>query len=218
MTKQILLISASWWIREGLKRIVADLDPGYALTGIENESEATGFKVESLALIVLDFKTPELNELPRLEILRKRFPKIPLVVLAESRERSDVFRVLASGADGYVPKSMSREMAVTALNNVLSGGDYVPLSFLSKTVVKHTATSDTIPRGPRTLDRMPNLTPREYAVLGLLTEGCTNDQIANKLAVRPSTVKVHVKNILNKFGVENRTQAAVFAQRMESTK
>jgi DNA-binding NarL/FixJ family response regulator len=133
---------------------------------------------------------------------------VPIVVIAEADElRTAVLLVGRFHLQGYIPITSTMEVAAAALQLVIAGGTYVP----------HIWNGDRLPM-PMPLDRMPDethstpavkLTPREQAVLDLVEQGFANKIIAFRLGMSQSTVKAHVHNIIAKFNVRNRTEAAV---------
>jgi DNA-binding NarL/FixJ family response regulator len=110
---------------------------------------------------------------------------------------------------GYIPKSSTPEVMVSALQLVLSGGVYLPPNLL-----------DSAPPPPQTgaaagngedSDLLQRLTPRQCDVLRLLAQGKSNKQIAEALGLAPGTIKIHISRILRAFEVQNRTQAVIAA-------
>jgi DNA-binding NarL/FixJ family response regulator len=134
--------------------------------------------------------------------------EVRIVVIAEADElRAAEMLVVRFHLQGYIPITSTMEVAAAALQLVIAGGTYVP----------HIWNGDRLPV-PMPLDRMPEgtapapadkLTPRERAVLDLVEQGMANKIIAFRLGMSQSTVKAHVHNIIAKFNVRNRTEAAV---------
>jgi DNA-binding NarL/FixJ family response regulator len=146
-----------------------------------------------------------------LELLRVRLPEASAVVLSDNDDAEEVDRALTHGARGYLPTSVSCEVAVAALRFISAGGTFVPANTLRSTVAK----PDDQPDGERQgrYGRM-DLTPRELSVIDLLREGKPNKLIARQLDMQENTVKVHVRNILRKLNAANRTHAALVANRL----
>jgi DNA-binding NarL/FixJ family response regulator len=169
----------------------------------------------------------ECDNLERIKALRALAPDMPLMILSDSESREEIISTLNVGAQGVLYVGANAELALRALSFMLNGGSYFP----SATRLKHT---DPVQRHPA-IDCIPapscvmnedngaakNLedaarnrspTGRQRAVLELLSRGDTNKVIARHLGMSEGTVKVHVRQIMRKFGVTNRTQvAAVFA-------
>jgi DNA-binding NarL/FixJ family response regulator len=134
------------------------------------------------------------------EILKARYPALPVLVLSGLFRHADVLAAMNAGAEGFVSKASGGEVLLEAVRLVLAGGTYVTNEALGD----DNARSD--PTGP-----FAALTRREQDLLGLIAQGKTNKEIALDLGIREPTVKVHVKSIFRKLGVFNRTQAARLA-------
>jgi DNA-binding NarL/FixJ family response regulator len=160
-------------------------------------------------LVLVDLVMPGMNGFEGIRLLREHLGSVPLVVVSSSEDVADMKNAFGSGARGYIPKSSAAELLKHALPLILAGEVYVPAMALA---------SDDILDTPSVGDREPELpvnqtvkamTPRQVEVLKLLAEGQANKEIARNLGMLDSTVKVHVKAILQKLRVKNRTQAAI---------
>jgi DNA-binding NarL/FixJ family response regulator/streptogramin lyase len=128
--------------------------------------------------------------------IRQEDPRAKCLVLTTYEGDEDIHQALAAGALGYIIKGMSHETLVDALRRVHSGSLFLP------------------PPVMRSLaDRTPNLdlSPREREVLSLIVRGESNKEIANELGITEATVKCHVSVILQRLGVNDRTQAVIAA-------
>jgi two-component system, NarL family, nitrate/nitrite response regulator NarL len=130
-----------------------------------------------------------------------------IVFLTESMRINRLADALAEGVDGYLLKNMSADALHQSLQLVLLGEKVFP------TDLAHLLISDrrTARNGTVQGDHVNGLSDREMQILGYLTSGAQNKQIANDLQISDGTVKVHLKAILKKIGVQNRTQAALWA-------
>lgn len=179
-----------------------------AITGIEileagSLDELSGLleKDKDVDLILLDLTMPGVQGLSGLLFLRAQNPQIPVVVVSASEDPSTIRRALEFGASGYVPKSLPVEKIRTAVRQILDGGVWSPPD------IPLEGTTD-----PETRDlasRLSSLTPQQVRVLMMLGEGLLNKQIAYKLNVSEATIKAHVSAILQKLGVDSRTQAVI---------
>jgi DNA-binding NarL/FixJ family response regulator len=111
------------------------------------------------------------------------------------------------GASGFIPKTLDVEGMRAAIQRVLNGGVWTPPD------IDLAAGSDTESR--EIMARLATLTPQQVRVLMMLSEGLLNKQIAYELSVSEATVKAHVSAILQKLGVESRTQAVIAASKIE---
>lgn len=146
-----------------------------------------------------------------LQFARLRLPDAPVIILSDRDDADDVVKALTLGVRGYIPTSIDCEVAFAALSLIYAGGTYIPLHILgsANAEIGNGAEDD---RG-QLADEL-DLTHRELAVMHLLREGKSNKLIATALKMQESTVKVHVRNILKKLHVANRTQAASIGNRL----
>lgn len=178
------------------------------------ETRRVAQDTKDLDLILLDLMMPGLNGIADLKKFIETLPPVPVVIVSGSRQRSTIRSAIEAGARGYVLKSSNGEILKHVLPLVLSGELYIP----AQAVANEEAIQDY--EGASPLDEggdfnpdFKSLTPRETQVLKLLTLGYSNKEIARSLGMLEGTVKVHVKSIMKKLGVNNRTQAAIAANR-----
>jgi DNA-binding NarL/FixJ family response regulator len=152
-------------------------------------------------VVCLDLAMPGVQGLAGLMSLKAEYPALPVIIVSATDDALTVRRCLDCGASGYVSKSQPVEKIRQAVATVLAGGVSVPES-LDASV----AGDDTI---RQVLVRLSTLTPQQLRVLGMLGEGLLNKQIAFKLNVSEATIKAHVSAILQKLGVDSRTQAVI---------
>ncbi len=158
-------------------------------------------KAKDVDLVLLDLSMPGVQGLSGLLYLRAEYPEVPVVVVSASEDPVTIRRALEFGASGYVPKSLPVDKIREAVRHVLEGGVWSPPD------VPLTGPGD-----PETRDiatRLASLTPQQMRVLMMLGEGLLNKQIAYKLSVSEATIKAHVSAILQKLGVDSRTQAVI---------
>jgi DNA-binding NarL/FixJ family response regulator len=127
-------------------------------------------------------------------------PQIPILVAADCDDPERAHVILRAGARGFLPASYSLKVLIGALERVRAGGTYVPLTLTEAVPTTH--------REP-----WRALTRRQCDVLALIAEGKANKLIADALNMSESTVKAHVKQIIRRLNVANRTQAALLATR-----
>jgi DNA-binding NarL/FixJ family response regulator len=156
---------------------------------------------EEVDLVLLDLAMPGVQGLSGLLFLRAQHPEIPVVIVSASEDPGTVRRALEFGASGYVPKSLPVEEIRTAIRQVLSGHVWSPSGISLDAAVD--------PEATELAKRLATLTPQQVRVLMMLGEGLLNKQIAYKLGVSEATIKAHVSAILQKLGVDSRTQAVI---------
>jgi DNA-binding NarL/FixJ family response regulator len=165
------------------------------------------------------------DNLERIKALRAIAPDVPLMILSDSETREEIISTLNVAPQGFLCVGANAELALHVFSFILNGESHFP----SATRPKQTGPSqrypaiDGIPISPCVMGggsgaekdsedagpRNRSLTARQEAVLELLRRGDTNKVIARRLGMREGTVKVHVRQIMRKFGVTNRTQVAV---------
>jgi len=151
------------------------------------------------SLLLLDLAMPDMHGLALLETLTGKYPALPIVILSASESRDDMQRALNSGALGFVQKSSTPAVILSALRLVLSGGIYVPPALVQSVGAAPTS------------DRCDDLTPRQADVLSRVIEGKSNKAIANELGLTEATIKAHVTAVFKVLRVTNRMQAAIAA-------
>jgi DNA-binding NarL/FixJ family response regulator len=158
-------------------------------------------------LILLDLNMPGVRGFSGLMYLRAQYPSVPIVVVSANDDPTVIRRCMALGTSGFIPKTLGIEEMRAAIKRVLEGGVWTPPD------VDLSAGADT--ETANLLARLASLTPQQVRVLMMLSEGLLNKQIAYELGVSEATVKAHVSAILQKLGVESRTQAVITAAKIE---
>ncbi len=159
-------------------------------------------------LVLLDLTMPGVRGFSGLMYLRAQYPSVPVIVVSANDDPAAIRRCMEFGASGFIPKTLGIEAMRAAISRILSGGVWTPPD------VDLTAGSDA--ETAELMARMATLTPQQVRVLMMLSEGLLNKQIAHQLGVSEATVKAHVSAILQKLGVESRTQAVIAAAKIES--
>ena len=158
-------------------------------------------------LILLDLTMPGVRGFSGLMYLRARFPSVPIVVVSANDDPVVIRRCMDFGASGFIPKTLDIEGMRAAISRVLKGGIWTPPDVNLETGNDAHASA--------LMARLATLTPQQVRVLMMLSEGLLNKQIAYELSVSEATVKAHVSAILQKLGVESRTQAVIAAAKIE---
>lgn len=161
-------------------------------------------EVDDVDLLLLDLKMPGASGFSGLALLRNQYPDLPVVVVSASEEPAVVQQAMRFGALGFIPKSAPMRTLVSALNTILEGEPWFPEGI----------SLDDAP-GDNIADRLASLTPQQFKVLTMLSEGMLNKQIAYELAVSEATIKAHVTAIFRKLNVKNRTQAVIALSQTE---
>lgn len=164
---------------------------------------------DEVDLLLLDLKMPGANGFSGLTHLRGQYPDLPVVVISASEDPQVIRQAMHHGAIGFIPKSSPMKQLVSALNEIIAGGSWFPPG------IEQMAPP---PEQQAMAARLASLTPQQYRVLVMLSEGLLNKQIAYELGVSEATVKAHVTAIFRKLEVKNRTQAVIALQQLDIDK
>jgi DNA-binding NarL/FixJ family response regulator len=159
-------------------------------------------------LILLDLRMPGVRGFSGLMYLRAQYPGLPIVVVSANDEPAVIRRCMEFGASGFIPKTLGIEALRQAIARVLKGEVWTPPDV--------DLARDPDSEGAAMIARLATLTPQQVRVLMMLSGGLLNKQIAYELGVSEATVKAHVSAILQKLGVESRTQAVIAAGKIEA--
>jgi DNA-binding NarL/FixJ family response regulator len=160
-------------------------------------------------LILLDLTMPGVQGFSGLMSLRAQHPELPVVIVSATEEATVIRRAMDFGASGFIPKSIDIDSIGGAIEAVLAGDTWTPPD-VDLTATEDKETADLV-------RRLGTLTPQQVRVLTMLSEGLLNKQIAYELNVSEATVKAHVSAILDKLGVDSRTQAVIAASKIGVT-
>ena len=158
-------------------------------------------------LILLDLSMPGVRGFSGLMYLRAQYPSVPVVVVSANDDPVVICRCLDFGASGFIPKTLGVDSMRAAVARVLDGGVWTPPH------VDLDRSEDA--EAAALIGRLGTLTPQQVRVLMMLSEGLLNKQIAYELHVSEATVKAHVSAILQKLGVDSRTQAVIAVSKIE---
>ena len=157
---------------------------------------------------VLDVRLPDGNGVELCREVRSRAPEIACLMLTSYSDDEALFEAIMAGAAGYVLKQIRGSELVAAVRKVARGEQLLDPSVTGRVLER-------LRNPPETDERLARLTDRERAVLRLIAEGLTNRQIGQTLHLAEKTVKNYVSNLLAKLGMERRTEAAVFATKLD---
>ena len=203
----VALVDQSRLRRECLRLALSDHEAGWRILDLASAEDVLRLAEggQKFDLLLLGAATAELVDLAQIEMLHQALPETPIVVVAENDNPHRARLILNAGTRGFLPASLSLKVLLGALDLVLAGGVYVPSSLLDAAPPRQDGSSD------RPSEPWSELTRRQRDVLALISQGKSNKLIADALSMSESTVKAHVKQIIKRLHVSNRTQAALLA-------
>lgn len=174
-------------------------------------------------IVIMDISLVELDGIEATKQIKQQNPSVKVIMLTSHESEREILASLASGADGYCLKDTTPEQLHTAIESVYEGSAWLSSQVAEKVLrnlcgknIKEIKQSDFQTKSETELSSKIPITPlsdRELEVLRLIVDGKSNQQIGEKLFVTLATVKTHVRSILNKLSVDDRTQAAVKAMK-----
>jgi DNA-binding NarL/FixJ family response regulator len=221
---RILLVEDHALTRIGLKTVVERIDEFRVVGEAENGQQAID-KVDALNpdVVLMDVGMPIMDGIEAARKIIEKHSNVEIIMLTSHDNERDIMASLAAGADGYCLKDVAPDRLYSAIRSVMGGDVWLDSSIADKVLRQYSAqTQSSAPQAASAPTQSPGvsnenlpepLSPRELEVLTLVVEGLSNQQIADKLFISLATAKTHVRNILNKLAVDDRTQAAVSAMR-----
>lgn len=199
---KILVVDDHSLFREGLVYVLNRLEGDITIIEASNYEQAITHLQNNadLDLALCDLSMPDKDGFTLIKYCRKHFPLVSVVVLSASKEQSDLKRALDSGVLGFIPKDTTSEVMLSALRLIMAGEIYIPAS-----MTQHSNNNQNMPK---------SLTPRQQEVVNMMMKGFSNKKIALEIGIAEATIKMHVTAIFKRLGVNNRTEAALAAQKL----
>lgn len=186
-------------VLDGLSAIISmQPDMQMAATASNGEAALRAFREHHPDVAIVDLRLGDTTGLEVITAIREIDSRARIIVLSSYDGDTDIQRALNAGAQGYVAKGLVRDELLNAIRTVAKGGKHIPAAIAQRLV-----------------DHMGDdaITDRETQVLRLVASGKRNKEIAAELAIAEDTVKMHVRNILSKLNVTDRTEAVTVALR-----
>ena len=207
MTIRVLVADDHKLFRQGLISLIRTRGDEVEVIG----EAATGREAIRLAgqlrpdVVLMDIYMPQGDGLEATKEIRERFSDIAVVMLTSSEEDEHLYEAVRLGASGYLLKSLDAGELFDLLSGIAHGEAAMTRAMAARLLKSVASQSINTERGQEAL------TEREIDVLRLVAQGASNPQIAETLCISVNTVKSHLKNILAKLQLDNRTQAATYA-------
>jgi len=205
---RVLLVDDHSLYRRGITAALAGEESieivGEAADGLEGIEKTRELMPD---VVVLDLQMPRCGGLEACQALQTELPQINVLVLTVSDKESDLFGAIKAGAKGYLLKDTGPEDLAQAVIHIAKGGVIVSPSMASKLLTEFK--TGEVYREEAT----SAVSQREVEILQLVAKGATNKEIASTLFISENTVKTHLRNIMDKLHLANRSQAAAYAIR-----
>jgi len=199
---KILIADDHDLVRDMLSALLAQ-EPGIAVVTAGNFDEASQRMLREgpFDVVLLDYSMPGMNGLEGLRKARELNLGSPVALLSGTAPRAVAEEALASGAAGFLPKTMPAKSLVHAVRFMAAGEQYAPVQLMTEK-----------PNEPVAHPLKDKLTKREFEVLQGPVDGLSNKEIGRRLDLQEVTVKLHVKTLCRKLEARNRTSAAMIAK------
>jgi NarL family two-component system response regulator LiaR len=203
---RVLIVDDHGVVREGL-RAYLELEPDILVVGEARDGQEAVRRAQELRpdVVLMDLVMPNMDGVDATSLIKQHRPETHVIILTSFLEDERVVPAIKAGATSYLLKDVAAPDLARAIRGARAGQAQLHPEVARRLMVQVTA--------PRKTDAGAQLTEREREVLRLLAEGRSNKEIARALVVSERTVKGHVSNILGKLGLQDRTQAALFAVR-----
>ena len=208
---RIMLVDDHVLFRKGVAALLASRSDiqvvGEASDGLEAIEVARSTFPD---IILMDIGMPNCNGLEATRHIKREMPHIQIVMLTVSDDDQHLFEAIKSGAQGYLLKDLEPSQLYLMIESISRGEAPLSGAIAAKILKEFTQPNQDSNQNPEIIDA---LTEREINILELVVEGMTNKEIASSLVISENTVKIHLRNILEKLHLQNRIQAAVYAVR-----
>jgi two-component system, NarL family, invasion response regulator UvrY len=196
---EILIVDDHSIVREGLKRILADIPDVKVAAEAGNGADAMAIlRNNPIDLVLLDLSLPGRTGLEVLQFMKSEFRKLPVLILSAHEEDQYAVRALRDGADGFLNKQSAPERLVSAIRKVAAGGKYVSPEMAERLAAEVGGRTDKLSHEA--------LSDREFMVLKMIAAGKSLNQIADQLSISPKTVSTYRARIIEKTGLQTNAE------------
>ena len=210
MPVRLLMVDDHTLVRQGVAKLLEGQNQievvGQASSGLEAVSKARDLNVDA---VLMDLYMPGLDGVAATRLIKQELPNVQVVMLTVSNEEEDLFEAIQAGARGYILKTVDGSDLVRQLRQVLSGGVAMTADLTSSLVTGLARQGSGGTRGSGRTEQQ-ELSGRGKEVLEQIAKGATNKEIATALIISENTVRAHVRTLMQKLDMDNRTQLAVY--------
>jgi len=205
---RIIIVEDHTILREGLRSLLS-ANPEYEIVGEAEDGNAAIRCVEKLkpSLVLMDLSMPKMNGIDAIREIKKRSPETKVLVLTVHKTDEYIRATFQAGADGYVLKDSTHGELEMAIQNVLSGKNFISPGISEKLIGGYLEGQKT----PKVTTPWDTLTQRERSILKLIAEGHKNKEIADYLCISVKTVEKHRANLMQKLDLHNISDLTAFA-------
>jgi DNA-binding NarL/FixJ family response regulator len=202
---QVLVIEDNRLVRDGLTELLT-AQPDFTVVAAVESANTALLKQTKPDVVLVDATLGNGDSLRLVASIRKTLPSIRVIVMDLLPVREDVIDFIRAGASGFLVKDATVDDCVTTIRSVAEGADVVP-PILTATLLSHIADQAVDRSAPAVINAV-RMTNREREVIGLIAQGLSNRDIAQRLDIATYTVKSHVHNILEKLALHTRLEIA----------
>src|SRR5690242_11981330 len=212
MAVRFFLLDDHEVVRRGVRELL-EVEDDMEVVGEAGTAEEALSRIPATSpdVAIIDMRLPDGNGVEVCRDVRSHNPEVQCVVLTSFADDEALFDSIMAGAAGYLLKQIKGTDLVDAIRRVAAGQSLLDPSVTERVLER-------LRKGPKEDERLSRLTEQERKMLDLIAEGLTNRQIGERMFLAEKTVKNYVSNLLAKLGMERRTEAAVFAARLDRSK
>jgi two-component system, NarL family, response regulator DevR len=212
MTVRVFLLDDHEVVRRGVRELLETQDD-FEVVGEASTAEEAVARIPPTQpdVAIVDMRLPDGNGVEVCREVRSRDAGIQCLILTSFADDEALFDSIMAGAAGYLLKQIKGTDLIDAVRRVASGQSLLDPEITARVLER-------LRKGPEEDERLARLSEQERKILELIAEGLTNRQIAERMFLAEKTVKNYVSNLLAKLGMERRTEAAVFAARLQDKK
>ena len=209
MTIRVFLLDDHEIVRHGVRDLL-ESDGDIEVVGEAGTVRQALDRIPLVApdVAVLDVQLPDGSGVEVCREVRSARPELACLMLTSFADDEAIFEAIVAGAAGYVLKQVRGSDIVASVRRVAAGESLLDPALTARVIAR-------LQRAPEEDERLRGLTPQERRILSLLADGKTNRQIADEMFLAEKTVKNYVSNLLSKMGMSRRTEAAVYAARLD---